>query len=54
MNNSIDNYIELVTINYTIIGFLCIDSMSIKAFTEAQEAYYVEFAKSYADLFFLF
>ena len=37
---------------YTIIGFLCIDSMSTKAFTEAQEIYYVEFAKAYAELFF--
>lgn len=38
---------------FHIIGFLCVDSEYTDAFTEAQEIYNVDLAKSYADIIYI-
>ena len=38
--------------SYTILGFLCIDSLSTHAFEESQETYYTKIVKAYAALLY--
>ena len=38
--------------SYTILGFLCIDSLSTHAFEESQEKYYTRIVKAYAALLY--